>query len=237
MDVVAKAVQQPDLWEILYADDLAIVTDSSESLQERLRAWQEALESKGLRVNAGKTEVMASCRDGRQKIEVKDTHDTLLKQVDTFKYLGSVIKATGGCEEEAKERVKRHGGKWREVRRVICDRHIPRRVNAKVYRTIVRPVLLYGSETWALRKRRGRYNNENRTEMRMLRWIMGVSRLERCTNEEIRKSAGVSQHNRKSCGKPGCDGWNTWLGGKRKVGYKKPRWSQCEDEGQEASRG
>ena len=42
MDEVAKAVQQPDLWEILYADDLAIVTDSSESLQERL-VWQEAL--------------------------------------------------------------------------------------------------------------------------------------------------------------------------------------------------
>ena len=189
MDEVAKAVQQPDLWEILYADDLAIVTDSSESLQERLRAWQEALESKGLRVNARKTEVMASCRDGRQKIEVKDTHDTLLKQVDAFKYLGSVIKATGGCEEEAKERVKKAWGKWREVRGVICDRHIPRRVKAKVYRTIVRPVLLYGSETWALRKREE--DMIMRTEMRMLRWIMGVSRLERCTNEEIRKAAGV----------------------------------------------
>ena len=56
-----------------------------------------------------------------------------------------------------------------EVRGVICDRHVPRRVKTNVYRTIVRPVLLYGSETWAFRKREE--DIIMRTEMIMLRWI------------------------------------------------------------------
>ncbi|XP_064100898.1 uncharacterized protein LOC135211522 [Macrobrachium nipponense] len=47
---------------------------------------------------------------------------------------------------------------------------------------------MYGAETCALRR-----NEEvklERTEMRMLRWIMGISLLERLKNDEIRRGAG-----------------------------------------------
>ena len=45
-------------WEDLYADDLVIIADSLEECVRRLLIWQEAMEKKGLRVNAGKTKVM-----------------------------------------------------------------------------------------------------------------------------------------------------------------------------------
>ena len=45
-------------WEDLYADDLVIITDSLEECVRRLLIWKEAMEKKGLRVNAGKTKVM-----------------------------------------------------------------------------------------------------------------------------------------------------------------------------------
>ena len=41
---------------MLYADDLIIADISSAKLQERFGEWQEALERKGLKVNADKTE-------------------------------------------------------------------------------------------------------------------------------------------------------------------------------------
>jgi len=50
---------------------------------------------------------------------------------------------------------------------------MPTGVKGKVYRTLVRPVLIYGSEAWTLRRR-----EEERlegTEMRMLRWILGLN--------------------------------------------------------------
>ena len=43
---------------ILYADDLVIITESLEECVRRLLTWKEAMEKKGLRVNAGKTKIM-----------------------------------------------------------------------------------------------------------------------------------------------------------------------------------
>ena len=45
-------------WEDLYADDLVIIADSLEECVRTLLIWKEAMEKKGLRVNAGKTKVM-----------------------------------------------------------------------------------------------------------------------------------------------------------------------------------
>ena len=49
---------------------------------------------------------------------------------------------------------------------------------------------MYGSETWALRK--AEQNLLERTEMGMFqRWMMGIKRIEKIRNEEIRAWAGV----------------------------------------------
>ena len=45
-------------WEDLYIDDLVIVAKSLEECVRRLLTWKEAMEEKGLRVNAGKTKIM-----------------------------------------------------------------------------------------------------------------------------------------------------------------------------------
>ena len=45
-------------WEDLYADDLVIIAESLEEYVRRLLTWKEAMEKKGLRVNAGKTKIM-----------------------------------------------------------------------------------------------------------------------------------------------------------------------------------
>ena len=45
-------------WGDLYADDLVIIAESLEECVRRLLTWKEAMEKKGLRVNAGKTKIM-----------------------------------------------------------------------------------------------------------------------------------------------------------------------------------
>ena len=45
-------------WEFLNADNLVLVAESEESLLEKIRKWKTGLESKGLKVNVGKTMVM-----------------------------------------------------------------------------------------------------------------------------------------------------------------------------------
>ena len=61
-------------------------------------------------------------------------------------------------------------------------------IKGKVYRTVVIPALVYGAETWALKKAQG--EKLEVAEMRMLRWICRVTKLDKIIrNERIRRTA------------------------------------------------
>ena len=46
--------------EMLYADDLVMMSETMEGLREKLWKWKEELESKGWNVNLGKTKVVVN---------------------------------------------------------------------------------------------------------------------------------------------------------------------------------
>ncbi len=52
---------------------------------------------------------------------------------------------------------------------ILCDRRISLRVKGKVYKTLARPAMMYGAETWAVKKTQVKKLHD--AEMRMLRWI------------------------------------------------------------------
>ena len=80
--------------------------------------------------------------------------------------------------------------KWRETIGVVCDGRMPLQLKTEVYKSVTRPVLLYGLETIPLRRVEERALMS--TEMRMLRWMIGVSLREHRTNDDIRKFAKVT---------------------------------------------
>ena len=51
--------------------------------------------------------------------------------------------------------------------------HYRSRVKGKVYKTVVRPAMMYGAETWAVKKTQQKKLDV--AEMRMLRWMSGVT--------------------------------------------------------------
>nr|CDJ81717.1 uncharacterized protein LOC762541 [Haemonchus contortus] len=72
----------------------------------------------------------------------------------------------------------------------ICDKNIPERLKSKIYRTVIRPVAIYGAECWPATK-----EVEARLsvmETKMLRWTAGVTRLDRISNDAIRERFGVA---------------------------------------------
>ena len=56
-------------WELLYADDLAVIAETEEELIKRLNEWKDNVDSKGMRVTMNKTKVMISGE--RQKFRQK----------------------------------------------------------------------------------------------------------------------------------------------------------------------
>ena len=95
----------------------------------------------------------------------------------------------GGTEEAVQRRIKEAWRKWNETAGVVLDKKVPLRLRMKVYKTVIRPVMLYGAETWALRRKEE--SLLERTEMRMVRWITGVSLMQRMESEMIRRMAGI----------------------------------------------
>ena len=79
---------------------------------------------------------------------------------------------------------------------MICDRRVPARVKGKVYRVAVRPAMLYGLETVALTKRQEAEMEV--AELKMLRFSLGVTRMDKIRNEYIRTTAQVGRFGEKT---------------------------------------
>ena len=58
VDFVTEFVRGGALSELLYADDLVLMSETIEGLWDKFRKWKEASVSKGLKVNLGKIKVM-----------------------------------------------------------------------------------------------------------------------------------------------------------------------------------
>ena len=54
VDVITEVAREGALCEILYADDLVLMSETVEGLMDKFLKWKEAFESKGLKVNLGK---------------------------------------------------------------------------------------------------------------------------------------------------------------------------------------
>ena len=239
--------------ELLYADDLVLMSETEEQLIVKLRKWKEGMEAKGLRVNLGKTKVMR-CRVGTGQIEksgkfpcsvcskgvgvnsiqctecnawvhgkkacsgiigslskvvgfrckkcvggipalvevVKEIHlgpNAKVEGVEKFCYLGDMIGAGGGAEEASRARVRCAWSKFRELSPILTSRGASLTVKGKVFRACVQSVLVYGSETWAVKVED--MQRLERTERMMVRWMCGVTLKDRLPSVELYKRLGL----------------------------------------------
>ena len=113
-----------------------------------------------------RNQVLVTERHGETEVKVVDAKGVELKQVKRFKYLGTEIATEGGATEAVKQRIKKAWTKWREITGIVCDQKMPKKLKYKLYKTVVRPVLMYGTEYWTVGKRIE--DLLSRTEMRML---------------------------------------------------------------------
>ncbi len=56
-----------------------------------------------------------------EKVTIRDRHGEELKQVNCFKYLGSLVADRGGCEKKVQSRMNASWLKWKEVKPIITD--------------------------------------------------------------------------------------------------------------------
>ena len=124
VDTIYQDVRTDLPWELLYADDLAIIDITSIDTQNRLESWQKVLTDNGLKINVAKTQHL-STRESPLPMNVNGDE---LKNVDHFKYLGSVIDRDGTIDRDVDLRVRAAWSSWRKLTGVLYDRKIPLRL-------------------------------------------------------------------------------------------------------------
>ena len=138
-------------WDMLFADDIVLSRKNHRELEEDLKILRNAQERRGLKVSRSKTEYLrvGGVDDGEQlKLQGEK-----VKRAKNFKYLGSTVNSDGRCEEEVRRRIQAVWMSWRKVSRVLCDRKLSAKVKGKLYKSVVRPAMLYGMETVAVTER------------------------------------------------------------------------------------
>ena len=130
--------------------------------------------------------------DGNSDINIQGVN---LERVNTFKYLGATFAENEYLDAEMTHRIQSGWKNWKRISGILCDRRISLRVKGKVYKTVVRPAMMYSAETWAVKKAQEKLQEV--AEMRMLRWMSGVTKLDRIRNERIRGTTKVGEISKK----------------------------------------
>ena len=148
MDVLAEEARTKPPWAMLFAGKLVLVGETVEEVEEELERWTAVIENKELRISRSKTEYLGP---SHQQGVVKLVGEPL-PLVNSFKYIGSEIHGSVGCVTDIDGRIKVAWSRWRDLSGVIYNKKVPMKLKSKLYKTVVTPAMVYGSEFCALRK-------------------------------------------------------------------------------------
>ena len=129
-----------------YAGDTTLMAESEEELTSLLMKVKEESENVGLKLNIQKMKIMASSPITSWQID-GETMET----VADFIFLGSKITADGNCSHE----IKRHlllGRKVTNLDSILKSRDITLSIKVCLIKAMVFPVVMYGCESWTIKK-------------------------------------------------------------------------------------
>jgi hypothetical protein len=148
---------------------------SIHAIKKNTEALIVASKEIGLEVNAETTEYMVISRNQNagQNYNIKLDNKSI-ERVEQFKYLGITLTNRNSIQAEIKIRLKSANACYHSVQDLLSSSLLSKNTKIKIYRSIILPVFLCGSETWSLTLK-----EEHRLrvfENRVLRRIFGRKR-------------------------------------------------------------
>ena len=129
-----------------YADDPTLMAESEEELKSLLMKVKEESEKVGLKLNIQKTKILASGPITSWEID----GETVETVSDYF--FGSKITADGDCSHEIKRRLLLGRKVMTNLDSILKSRDITLPTKFRLVRAIVFPVVMYGCESWTVKK-------------------------------------------------------------------------------------
>ena len=167
--------------DVRFADDQGMVAGTQKGLQKIMDALQGVAEVYGMKININKTKTMRVSKNGGETVDIL-IEGQKVEQVKKFKYLGAWITEDGRCEVDIRTRIAIAKDAFTK-RKELLSRRMKLITKKRIIKTVIWSVLLYGAETWSLRKEDVR--RLEAFEMWIWRRIEKISYTEHITNEEV----------------------------------------------------
>ena len=168
------------LEDLDYADDIALLSHTTNHTQQKTDKLTEFGEQIGLKINIKKTKIMTVNIEKKANITVRGEP---VEEVTTFTYLGSMIAQDGGAKADIQARLGKARQVFARLRPVWKSRQYGRHTKVKIYESCVLSVLLYGSETWRMTQKDSRKLSVFQTSC--LRKICRIFWPRKITNTEL----------------------------------------------------
>jgi hypothetical protein len=140
----------------------------------------------GVKGGLKKVEGMFKCKrcvNGKICKEAETGLNDGIERVESFVYLGDKLNAGGGCLSAVTARVRVGWMKFKELSGVLRGRKWSVQMKGRVYKACVRTAMVYGGETWVMR--REEENVLQRAERAMVRTMCGVKLRDRKSSKEL----------------------------------------------------
>ena len=168
-----------------FADDAALLAEVLNVLPAALSTFEEEAKPLGLQVSWTKTKIQSIGAEANNLPQsVKVSSGATVDVVDRFTYLGSDITCCGLPDADINKRIGMTWKALRDLNRPIWRcRHLTLVTKIRIYKALVLPVLLYGSETWTLREVLAKKLDAFGTKAQ--RFILGISWRAKVTNKRV----------------------------------------------------
>ena len=126
--------------------------------------------------------------------KISELHETYMddckvNQTENYCHLCVSIGEKNLQETEIHNRIAKYNRNVSMMYPPLKNTFVPRECKVVIYKPILKPILLYGSEIWLLTSRTA--SNREAAERRVLRLIKGVTRRDRTRNAQIREELNV----------------------------------------------
>ena len=169
---------------LIYADDTTLMAESEEELKSLLMKVKEESEIVGLKLNIQKTKIITSGAIISWQIDGETMRDFILG--------GSQIPEVGTCTREIKRHLLLGTKAMNNQDSILKSRDITLPTKVHLVKTIVFPVVMYGCESWTVKK--AEHRRIDAFELWCWRRLLRVPWTARRSNQSILKeiSPGIS---------------------------------------------
>nr|VZI50120.1 unnamed protein product [Spirometra erinaceieuropaei] len=180
--------------ELLFADDCALNTTSEEKMQRSMDLFFAACENFGLVINTQKSVAMhqpppntATPPNAPPQISVNGTQ---LQVVENFPYLGSTLSSNTKIDDEVANRISKASQAFGRLQSTVWNRHgLQLSTKLKMYKAVILPTLLYGTETWTVYAKQAR--RLNHFHLSCLSRILRLKWQDRIPDTDVLERTGI----------------------------------------------